>query len=67
MKIRKITAGFVIQEYDTERHRWMQQEFIAGDEVEWMSETGEVSDSVDSSYLPFLMVQPWPTTVKEEK
>tara|TARA_Y100000389_G_scaffold167099_1_gene172117 strand:+ start:325 stop:540 length:216 start_codon:yes stop_codon:yes gene_type:complete len=58
MKIKKITTGFVIQEYDAESGEWISQEFIAGDLVEWEDENGECVDSVDDAYLPFDMIQP---------
>jgi hypothetical protein len=35
MILNKITTGFVIQQYDTETKKFVSQEFIAGDEVEW--------------------------------
>ncbi len=32
--IKKITYGFVIQEYDDELEQFVSQEFVAGDQVE---------------------------------
>jgi len=63
MKIRKITSGFVVQEYDTELREWVSQEFVASDSFsEWEDENGEYIDMVNTSfrqpYLPFVMVQP---------
>jgi hypothetical protein len=58
MKVRKITSGFVVQEYDTELREWVSQEFVASDSVEWEDENGEYIDMVNTSYLPFVMVQP---------
>ena len=57
MKVRKITTGYVVQEYDTAKKEWISQEFIAGDQVDWEDENGEYVDDVDS-YLPMNMVQP---------
>ena len=67
MKVKKITVGFVVQEYDTDKEEWIGQEFVDSDQVEWEDENGEHIDSVASSYLPMAMVQPWPTTLKEKK
>ena len=64
MLIRKITSGFVIQVYDTQRRRFVSQEFTAGDDVAYENERGEAVDSslleIDGqeAYLPFCMVQP---------
>ena len=59
MIIKKITTGFVIQEFDTETGLFVAQEFVAGDQVDYEDEEGEKVDSegVDG-YLPFDMVQP---------
>ena len=35
MIINKITHGFVIQQFDTDKGRYVEQEFIAGDPVEY--------------------------------
>ena len=60
MKFRKITTGFVIQNY--EDGKCVSQEFVAGDEVEYEDETGDPVDFPDYSeeYQPFDMVQPKP-------
>ena len=58
MKARKITSGFVFQEYCTESRQWISQEFVAGDDVQWEDENGEYIDSLQTSYLPFVMIQP---------
>mgnify|MGYP003343097949 CR=1 FL=1 len=63
MKINKITTGFVIQTFDTEKNEWVSQEFVAGDTVDYETEHGEVIDSGHSffenePYLPFDMVKP---------
>ena len=54
----KITHGFVIQRFDN--NKFMSQEFVAGDQVEYETPNGkqveEVSD--DLPYVPFEMVQP---------
>jgi hypothetical protein len=74
MIINKITVGFVIQEWDTEKKRFVGQAFIAGDQVDYENkETGEAvkpsevglggnaegfTSTNTGDYLPFDMVQP---------
>lgn len=41
MIIKKITVGFVIQTYDTSLGKFMSQEFVAGDQVDFENESGE--------------------------
>lgn len=58
MIIIKITQGWVEQRFDTETGEFIDQEFTAGDEVEYKSgDTGETTEPF-SEYLPFDMVQP---------
>jgi hypothetical protein len=65
-KIQKITVGFVSQEWDTELKQWVNQEFIAGDEVSYEDADGNVidedsDDAIDVTKMPYLefdMVQP---------
>ena len=64
MIIKKITTGFVIQNFDTELKRFVSQEFVAGDQCEYEDENGEAVESdmleVDGKevYLSYNMVQP---------
>lgn len=60
MIVKKITTGFVIQEYDTETEKFVSQEFVAGDQVEYEDEEGNPVDDLTASipYLSFEMVQP---------
>lgn len=59
MLIDKITHGFVIQTYDTESKKFVLQEFVAGDQVEYESKDGDPVECPDSApYLPFFMKQP---------
>ncbi|HOT87910.1 MAG TPA: hypothetical protein PL028_00005 [Bacteroidales bacterium] len=68
MKIKKITHGYVIQTYDMEKERYIEQEFVVGGGVEYETGEGEVvsydemKDVIfkgkEEPYLPFLMVQP---------
>jgi len=53
----KVTVGFVVQKFDTEKGEFIEQEFIAGDIVSWENEEGEITDDEDR-YLPFDMKQP---------
>ena len=61
MILHKITVGFVIQNFDTEKNEFVEQEFIAGDEVTWEDNNNNPGSSIDYStdkYLPFDMKQP---------
>ena len=64
MLINKITTGFVIQTFDTEKGRFISQEFVAGDFVEYEKKDGEPCEpslwEVDGKEvsLPFDMQQP---------
>ena len=57
---KKITTGFVIQNYDGEK--CVGQEFIAGDQVDYETPDGESLvlgiDVDEGNYQPFDMVQP---------
>lgn len=45
MIVRKITTGFVVQEFDGDTGRCVSQEFIAGDQVDWEDRQGNaISD-----------------------
>ena len=57
--IHKITSGFVIQKF--ENNKFVSQEFIAGDQVEYETPNGEQVEEEeveDLPYQPFDMVQP---------
>ena len=66
----KITTGFVIQQFDTEKNKYVSQYFIAGDQVDYEDSQGNSLDlnelgdkgfgpkSEVEPYLPFDMVQP---------
>ena len=56
MYLRKITVGFVVQEFDTEKRAWVSQEFVAGGDV--IFESAKDCDFDFDFDLPFLMVQP---------
>jgi hypothetical protein len=60
MKVNKITTGFVIQVYDTETGRCIEQSFVAGDQVNYEDEHGDPVDwrEQPDAYQPFDMVQP---------
>jgi hypothetical protein len=65
MRINKITHGCVIQAWDTELNRWISQEFIAGEPVEYeqagsnrVLDPAEIWPDTQEPYLPFLMTQP---------
>jgi hypothetical protein len=66
MIVRKITTGFVIQEFDTETQQFVSQNFTASDGVDWEDEDGNAIDPDDFvakadgtlPYLEFDMVPP---------
>ena len=57
--IHKITSGFVVQKF--ENNKFVSQEFIAGDQVEYETTNGkqvEEEEIEELPYVPFDMVQP---------
>jgi hypothetical protein len=64
MLVNKITAGFVVQVFDTERKRFVSQAFVAGDDCQYEDKDGDPVDgkALDAdgkeASLPFDMVQP---------
>jgi hypothetical protein len=56
--IKKITCGFVIQEYDTEKKQFVSQQFFAGDQVDFEDDDGNPVDGDEVPYLSFDMVPP---------
>ena len=72
MIVKKITTGFVVQTFDTDLECCINQEFVAGDQVDWEDEEGNALLSTSNStqyvgdtavalarihYQPFEMVQ----------
>ena len=56
--MKKITVGFVIQNYD-EDGKCTGQEFVAGDECYWEDDLGDFCDEPDEeTYQSFDMIQP---------
>jgi hypothetical protein len=53
---KKITTGFVIQEYEGEN--CISQEFIAGDQIDYEDQFGDKIEPPDENYQPFDMIQP---------
>ncbi|MFW6008165.1 MAG: hypothetical protein ACOCP8_02765 [archaeon] len=61
--VNKITPGFVIQEFDMDKQKFVRQNFIAGDDVSIEDKDGnllteEIKNTVREAYLPFEMKQP---------
>lgn len=77
MIIKKVTTGFVTQDFDTETRRFVGQSVTVGDDSVWEKENGDRLDptddvegaliygqgGVDEPYLAFDMVQPPNTTL----
>ena len=57
--INKIITGFVVQHYDEKTGICTSQDFIAGDDVAWEDEYGEIVDQPKRhAYCQMIMVQP---------
>lgn len=57
--LKKVTIGFVIQNYDEETGICVGQEFVAADQVYWEDESGELLNPPENTvYQPFTMEQP---------
>ena len=74
MLLKKITIGFVVQTFDTDKKEFVKQEFVAGDECSYENQDGESVDSdlfvrIDGKepYLPYDMVQPSPQYSNKER
>lgn len=55
---RKITTGYVIQTFDPNTGKGIEQEFVAGDQVDWEDEKGNPIEVPEHEYVPYHMVQP---------
>ena len=67
MELRKITVGYVIQTFDTEKKCWVDQEFKASDDVTQEDDKGDALTTIQVEekiglnaipYLSFMMVEP---------
>lgn len=64
MIINKITVGYVVQKFDTEKEKFIEQKFVAEDEVYYEDNVGNFNlpdtevDKVRKQYLLFEMQQP---------
>lgn len=64
MLVKKITTGFVIQVFDTDKKKFVAQEFLAGDQCDYENPYGDPVGpellEVDGKemYLPYDMKQP---------
>lgn len=59
----KITSGYVVQSFDTEKNQWVSQEFIASSVTDYEDESGRPlldieQQLIEDEYLPFCMKQP---------
>jgi len=61
MIINKITYGFVVQTFDSQTGKCLEQEFIAGDQVDFEDRNGQQVDDdeiTDGLHCPFEMKKP---------
>ena len=59
MVINKITVGFVVQRYDTDKKIWLDQEFKAGDDATWENLDGDMVEAPENAGdLTMEMIQP---------
>ena len=59
MIINKITIGFVVQQYDTEAKKFINQTFTASDDVSWETPGGNyIEEPPEAPNMPLEMVHP---------
>lgn len=58
MIVKKITVGFVVQSFDSETGKCLDQEFVASDDCSFEDEQGEHLDIFHDLYFPLEMKQP---------
>lgn len=60
MELRKITYGFVVQRFDSNTQECLGQEFVAGDQVEYETESGDWVEDSDFNSMDhdFEMINP---------
>ena len=58
MIVKKITEGFVVQEFEEDSGQCIGQEFVCGDHVEWETLDGYPVSIPQHDYFPYLMIQP---------
>jgi hypothetical protein len=56
--VKKITEGCVIQSFDVKTGNLVEQEFVAGDEVDFEDCNRVSEETLESLYHPFDMKQP---------
>ncbi len=56
-EVRKITYGYVIQRWDAKTDKFLGQEFVAGDQVDYEDESGDFTEKREPEYQKFDMVQ----------
>ena len=61
MIVKKITQGWVIQEFNIKTGKLVSQYFQAGDEIEWENDKHVTINNMDL-YAPFSMIQSQPET-----
>jgi len=63
MIVRKITVGFVVQEFDAATGRCLSQQFVAGDQVQFEDRAGQPIE--DGQYGIDLEALFWPLELKQ--
>lgn len=64
MILRKVTMGFVVQEFDAATGRCLSQEFVVGEQVDWEDRgghpigDGDFGIDLEGLYHPIEMKQP---------
>lgn len=57
MLIHKTTIGFVVQTFDTDNQRYIQQSFIAGDDVQYEQDVGTMNVPIDDPDIPTMNLE----------
>lgn len=55
--IKKVTIGFVVQSFDTEKRRFFCQEFVASEDHTWEDQMGDALDLKDNEHLALIYGQ----------
>lgn len=56
-EIRKITYGFAIQKWNAKTKKFLGQEFVCGDQIDYENEKGKHIEETEPSYEPYTMIR----------